>query len=143
MLAQGKLLGEQQQHLDELDTRVNLFTNAISQTLMSHQNQAVFSSSLISCLNNFFFLGGTLCIEALCFNASCISLAKLEFTTAPVLKHPDPTKSFVVEMDASESGVGDVLSQHFGDKLKCHLVVISRKLSLAEQNYDTGNNYWQ
>jgi hypothetical protein len=38
-------------------------------------------------------------------------LLKGRFTSAPLLKHPDPTISFVVEVDASEVGVGAVLSQ--------------------------------
>ena len=38
-------------------------------------------------------------------------LLKGRFISAPLLKHPDPTISFVVEVDASEVGVGTVLSQ--------------------------------
>ena len=36
---------------------------------------------------------------------------KQRFTTAPSLIHPDPTRPFVVEVDASDVGVGSVLSQ--------------------------------
>lgn len=36
---------------------------------------------------------------------------KITFTTALILKHPDPLKPFVMEVDASESGVGAVLSK--------------------------------
>ena len=36
---------------------------------------------------------------------------KRQFTTAPVLTHPDPSIPFVVEVDASDVGVGAVLSQ--------------------------------
>ena len=36
---------------------------------------------------------------------------KEAFTSAPILKHPDPQQPFVVEVDASETGVGAVLSQ--------------------------------
>lgn len=38
---------------------------------------------------------------------------KIAFTTAPILKHPDLTKPFIVEVDISETGVGAVLAQHF------------------------------
>ena len=43
---------------------------------------------------------------------------KQTFTTAPILKHPDPTQPFVVEVDASETGVGAVLSQRTGSPQK-------------------------
>ncbi|XP_057205863.1 uncharacterized protein LOC130564019 [Triplophysa rosa] len=36
---------------------------------------------------------------------------KNRFVTAPILVTPDPTRQFVVEVDASEVGVGAVLSQ--------------------------------
>ncbi|KAI2665823.1 Transposon Tf2-9 polyprotein [Labeo rohita] len=41
------------------------------------------------------------------------------FTTAPILHHPNPDRPFVVEVDASSTGVGE--------------------LSPAERNYDVGN----
>ncbi|XP_048039405.1 uncharacterized protein LOC125264212 [Megalobrama amblycephala] len=39
---------------------------------------------------------------------------KEAFTTAPLLVHPDPEKQFIVEVDASTTGVGAVLSQQQG-----------------------------
>lgn len=39
---------------------------------------------------------------------------KKSFIKAPILKHPDPNLPFVVEADASNSGIGAVLSQHHG-----------------------------
>ncbi|KAK3536402.1 hypothetical protein QTP86_008889 [Hemibagrus guttatus] len=36
---------------------------------------------------------------------------KDSFTTPPILRHPDPDLPFVVEVDASSSGIGAVLSQ--------------------------------
>ena len=39
---------------------------------------------------------------------------KALFTDAPVLAHPDPSLAFIVEVDASEAGVGAVLSQRSG-----------------------------
>lgn len=38
------------------------------------------------------------------------------FTTAPVLQHPDPEQPFIVEVDDSDCGVGDILSQHMDEK---------------------------
>ncbi|KAK3549488.1 hypothetical protein QTP86_002328 [Hemibagrus guttatus] len=39
---------------------------------------------------------------------------KTAFTTAPLLAHPDPKLPFIVEVDASTTGVGAVLSQQQG-----------------------------
>ncbi|KAK3551428.1 hypothetical protein QTP70_017324 [Hemibagrus guttatus] len=55
------------------------------------------------------------------------------FTTAPILRHPDPDLPFVVEVDASSSGLGAVLSQRHGEPSKLHpCVFYSRKLTSAE-----------
>ncbi|KAL0150452.1 hypothetical protein M9458_054269 [Cirrhinus mrigala] len=62
------------------------------------------------------------------------------FTTAPILHHPDPNKPFIVEVDASSTGVGAVLSQRQGEPSKMFLCAyFSHKLSPAERNYDVGN----
>uniref|UniRef100_A0A3B3HPV2 Gypsy retrotransposon integrase-like protein 1 n=1 Tax=Oryzias latipes TaxID=8090 RepID=A0A3B3HPV2_ORYLA len=65
---------------------------------------------------------------------------KRMFVTAPILIQPDPRRQFIVEVDASDSGVGAVLSQREDTtgKLK-PCAFFSRKLSPAEQNYDVGN----
>ncbi|XP_073448026.1 uncharacterized protein [Aquarana catesbeiana] len=60
------------------------------------------------------------------------------FTSASILKHPDPALLFVLEVDASEVAVGAVLSQRQGARALLHPVAFfSRKLSDAEKNYDT------
>ncbi|KAK3569615.1 hypothetical protein QTP86_002604 [Hemibagrus guttatus] len=65
---------------------------------------------------------------------------KTAFTTAPLLAHPDPDLPFVVEVDASTTGVGAVLSQQQGNPRKLHpCAFFSRKLNPAEVNHDIGN----
>ncbi|KAK3571419.1 hypothetical protein QTP86_012060 [Hemibagrus guttatus] len=65
---------------------------------------------------------------------------KESFTSAPILRHPDPDLPFVVEVDASSSGLGAVLSQRHGEPGKLHpCAYYSRKLTAAECNYDVGN----
>ncbi len=65
---------------------------------------------------------------------------KERFTTAPILHHPNPEQEFIVEVDASSTGIGAVLSQRQGDPPKLYpCAFFSRKLNPAEQNYDVGN----
>lgn len=53
---------------------------------------------------------------------------------------PDPTKLFVIEVDASEVGVGAVLLQCHGNPEKLYpCAFFSQKLTPAEINYDIGN----
>jgi len=67
-------------------------------------------------------------------------ILKEAFTTAPLLVHPDPDKPFVVEVDASTTGVGVVLSQQQGNPSRLHpCAFFSRKLNPVEVNYDIGN----
>lgn len=65
---------------------------------------------------------------------------KEAFVTAPILTHPRPDLPFVVEVDASSTGVVAVLFQLQGMPLRLHpCAFFSKKLSSAEQNYDIGN----
>ena len=65
---------------------------------------------------------------------------KERFVTAPVLVHPNPDLPFIVEVDASDSGIGAVLSQRSEtDNLLHPCAFFSRRLSPAERNYDAGN----
>ncbi|KAK3563737.1 hypothetical protein QTP86_034461 [Hemibagrus guttatus] len=65
---------------------------------------------------------------------------KQSFTIALILHHPDPQSPFTVEVDASNTSIGVVLSQRVGGSGKLHpCAFYSRKLSTAERNYDMGN----
>lgn len=65
---------------------------------------------------------------------------KRRFTSAPILTQVDPDLQFIVEVDASDTGVGAVLSQRSPADQKLHpCAFFSRKLSPAERNYDIGN----
>ncbi len=62
------------------------------------------------------------------------------FVSAPILITPDTSRQFVVEVDASEVGVGAVLSQRSPSDDKMHpCAFLSHRLSSAERNYDIGN----
>ncbi|KAI2645188.1 Transposon Tf2-11 polyprotein [Labeo rohita] len=81
--------------------------------------------------------------KTICWNPSAheafLHLKKI-FSTAPLLHHLDPELPFTVEVDASTTGAGAVLSQAVGEPPLLHpCAFYSRKLSPAEQNYDVGN----
>ncbi|KAL0151257.1 hypothetical protein M9458_053448 [Cirrhinus mrigala] len=63
----------------------------------------------------------------------------LLFTTAPVLIHPNPAKPFVVEVDASDVGVGAVLSQRGPDEKLHPCSFFSRKFNPTQQHYGIGD----
>lgn len=55
------------------------------------------------------------------------------------LWNPDPDNPFIVQFNASTSGVGAILSQQEGKLPQLYpCVFISKKLNLAEQYYDIG-----
>lgn len=65
---------------------------------------------------------------------------KTLFTSAPILKHPDPSLAYVLEVDASESALGAISSQRQGPKSLLHPVAFfSKKLNPSERNYDVGD----
>ncbi len=65
---------------------------------------------------------------------------KKRFTSAPILINPDSSRQFVVEVDASDVGVGAVLSQRSPEDNKLHpCAFLSHRLSPTERNYDVGN----
>ncbi|XP_047199711.1 uncharacterized mitochondrial protein AtMg00860 [Hippoglossus stenolepis] len=60
---------------------------------------------------------------------------KSRFSSAPILVFPDPERQFIVEVDASDSGVGAVLSQRSAEDQKLHpCAFFSRKLSPLSPN---------
>ncbi|XP_075786849.1 uncharacterized protein LOC142829675 isoform X2 [Pelodiscus sinensis] len=61
---------------------------------------------------------------------------KDQLTKAPVLFHPDFSKPFLLQTDASERGLGAVLSQQ-AEGGEHPIVYLSRKLFPREQNYAT------
>ncbi len=64
---------------------------------------------------------------------------KRRFTSTPILSVPDPERPFVVEVDASDVGVGAILSQR-GEDCRMHpCAFMSRRLSEAERNYHVGD----
>lgn len=60
---------------------------------------------------------------------------KLCLITAPVLSHPDFKKPFVIQCDASGTGVGSVLYQLSDDGLEHPIAYMSKKLNAAQRNY--------
>ncbi len=65
---------------------------------------------------------------------------KHQFTTAPILHHPDPNSPFVVEVDASNIGIGVILTQRQGVPAKLYpFAYYSWKLTPTERNYDVGD----
>ncbi len=72
-------------------------------------------------------------------NEAFLKLKEL-FTSTPILIQPDPQRPFVVEVDASDVGVGAVLSQlGESDKLLHPCAFFSRRLTAPERNYDVGD----
>ncbi|KAL0157283.1 hypothetical protein M9458_048529, partial [Cirrhinus mrigala] len=62
------------------------------------------------------------------------------FTSAPILTLPNPELPFVLEVDASEVGVGAVLSQRGEHDDKLHpCTFFSHQLTPTQRNYNIGN----
>ena len=58
----------------------------------------------------------------------------------PILVHPDSKAQFIVEVDASNVGVGAILSLRSAGDSRVHpCAFYSHRLFPAEQNYDIGN----
>lgn len=62
------------------------------------------------------------------------------FTTALILRIPDPDLPLIIKVDISRCVIGAVLLQHHGDPSKVYPnAFFSRKLTSAEANYHVGN----
>ena len=61
---------------------------------------------------------------------------KAALISAPVLQYPDPQKPFVLDTDASDHGIGAVLSQSIGGEERV-VAYYSRALTAPERNYCT------
>ncbi|GBM82950.1 Transposon Ty3-G Gag-Pol polyprotein [Araneus ventricosus] len=64
---------------------------------------------------------------------SCNSL-KQALITSPVLTYPRTDKEFVLDTDASNEGIGTVISQKIGNE-ECVIAYFSKSLSKPERNY--------
>lgn len=62
-------------------------------------------------------------------------ILKSRLTSAPVLSHPDFTRPFVIQCDASNSGVGGVLYQLDEQGEEHPIAYMSQKLNGAQRNY--------
>ena len=61
---------------------------------------------------------------------------KSHLTNEPILRLPDPVKTYYLQTDASNTGIGAVLMQKHDEKL-FPVCYASKKLSSAERNYST------
>jgi hypothetical protein len=62
---------------------------------------------------------------------------KEKLVTAPILAYPDYTKEMIIYTDASNIGLGAILSQEIPDKGEQVIMYASRTLNAAEKNYAT------
>ena len=69
--------------------------------------------------------------------AAAFQKLKQALCSAPVLRIPDFSKPFVVQTDASECGVGGVLSQLGEDNCEGPITYFSRKLLAREEKHST------
>ena len=64
----------------------------------------------------------------------------MRFSAAPFLLHPDPVAQFILDVDASDIGVGAVLSQRSSSDGNLHpCAFFSKRYSPPEKNYNIGD----
>lgn len=66
---------------------------------------------------------------------SAFELLKEKLTSAPILSHPDFTRPFTIQCDASTTGVGSVLCQVDANGDEHPIAFMSKKLNSAQKNY--------
>lgn len=68
---------------------------------------------------------------------ACVAFDQLKLclSSSPVLIHPDFSKTFYVQCDASDVGIGAVLFQEDDDGIEHPIAYFSKKLSAAQKNY--------
>lgn len=61
---------------------------------------------------------------------------KLKLTSAPILVHPDFSRTFYIQCDASKSGIGSVLFQKDEKNFDHPIAYFSKKLNKSQRNYN-------
>ena len=61
---------------------------------------------------------------------------KTAFTSAPILRHFDPSLKTIIESDASDYAISAIISQVFPNGLLHPIAFMSRKMSPPERNYE-------
>ncbi|KAJ1300835.1 hypothetical protein OPQ81_002475 [Rhizoctonia solani] len=72
--------------------------------------------------------------------ADAFQAIKAAISKEPVLIHPDKSKPYFLEADASGAAMGAVLSQRGGDGCLHPVAFTSKTFEPAEMNYDTHDN---
>ena len=67
--------------------------------------------------------------------SDCFDTLRVRLVSAPILAFPDFSKQFIVDTDASEDGIGGVLSQLHEDGTEHVIAYASRSLTKAERMY--------
>ncbi|KAL0161463.1 hypothetical protein M9458_045188, partial [Cirrhinus mrigala] len=118
----------------------SVFQNFIHEVLRDFLHRLVKNYSLITSTLTNLLKGHPKTLTWTSDASAAFTTLKQAFTQAPLLTHPDPDLPFVVEVDASTTGVGTVLSQNHSTPARLHpCAYFSRKLSSAERNYDIRN----
>ena len=65
---------------------------------------------------------------------NCLMLLREALSSTPILAYPDYTKPFVLDTDASNTGIGGVLSKRDAMGEEKVIVYASRALSKPEKN---------